>query len=663
MEHYCRLNIQTGGLHPFNTIVEYKRFATALAITNASPPATTLSADAKIVTYKEKTLHLDDWILGMRRAYNESMSLVGLLCRSKSFPLDLPNDLVDDMSNSTYGYSWLDSVKCVDPTALMKHLMSNTEGDVPCKLGKDETLIWDAAWQMSWLRKAGELNQLMANLHHTVPGQPSRIAELCDFRLRNGLRGRNVFYNHGDIWLINRRVKSETLVQHEEFIPVKLPPELCELYKIYLVVIRPVEIDFARRLWGNKVATLYHEYLYVIDGARLLEERFYVQFKHWTECYFKCALGVRGYRQSVVVIARAYLGTEYELELEEEDDALIKQRGHGSLADRRCYGVQSAYLTTLSSDLMFRFGHMSEWWWRLTRFAPGKPPLLPLDLRRKMQSSEVYGENISPLTMEARPSRNDEDMIAAMVTAGVATAVRSLKNEMEEIIQKSVASGIAEALSRQNTFSGSFLQQSSTAQPLTDVTMDVTIDTDVLASIPGPHDMPSSNSSHPPLCDQMDVDSNDLSKNALHYLKLFFKDKADPTFRSSGQQKMVEMALAGKQNFVGILPTGGGKSLIFLLPALASMMEASQDAIVQKTLVVIPNRSLMEDTLKKAINSGVSCHQWTVNTSNQVIKSTALLLIAVESLASYKFRLYVVLLINWLHLYNSSLDGSKTMKR
>jgi hypothetical protein len=211
-----------------------------------------------------------------------------------------------------------------------------------------------------------------------IPGQPSQIVELCDFRLRNELRGRNIFYNHGNLWLIIQCVKPETLIQHEEFIPVKLPPELCQLYKIYLLIIHLVEINFTQRLWGKQVTSLYHEYLYVINGQQLLEPQFYIQFMCWTEQYFKCCLGVRGYHQSVVAVAHAYLGTEYELELEEEDDALIKQRSHGALADWHCYDIQLTYLTTLTSDLMFRFGHMSEWWWRLTQFAPGKAPLLPL---------------------------------------------------------------------------------------------------------------------------------------------------------------------------------------------------------------------------------------------------------------------------------------------
>ena len=586
-------------------------------------------------------MHLDDWIAGLRRAYNECRSLLNLLCRGKDFSLDLPDNFIDDMTDTTYGYSWVNLVNTVESEALMRHLMSNTDGDSPCKLGHNQNLIWDAAWQLAWMRTAGQLNQLMANLHHTVPGQPSRISELCDFRLRNGLRGRNIFYNHGALWLIGRRVKSETIVQHEDFIPVKLPPELFELYKIYLLIVRPVEINFARRLWGQDIASLYYEYLYVLNGVRLMESQFYLQFKGWTETYFNCCLGVRAYRQSVVVVARAYLGTEYELELEEEDDALIKQRGHGSSADRRCYGVQSCYLTTLSSDLMFRFGHMSEWWWRLTQFSPGKAPLLPLDIRRKSKSNDIYtpvdsqghGETLSTeVSIPTVQATFDEDRLSAIISASVATAVRSLKNDMEEIIAAKVAAGVAEALSRQGSIHiSSTPQQPSMTPPSTDTIMDLDFPDDTAQ-------VSSLSSSSTLVSDPMDVDSGHYSNTAHHYLKQFYNAISNPKFRSKGQQQMVELALAGTQNFIGVLPTGGGKSLVFLLPAFAATVNTASDGTVMKTLVIVPNKTLLADTLQKALKFNVSCAQWTVNTSARVIKDTALLLIAIESLASHKFR-------------------------
>jgi hypothetical protein len=278
---------------------------------------------------------------------------------------------------------------------------------------------------------------------------------------------------------------------------------------------------------------------------------------------------------------------------------------------------------------MFRFGHMSEWWWRLTQFAPGQPPLLPLDVRRKSQASGATfpDPNSSAVVQNAT---YDEEKLAAMVSASVATAIRSLRNEMDGIIKTSVASGVAEALARQNSSTGSLTRQSSATLVGTETPMDID---DSFDGGPASHSIPPSNT------EPMDIDGGVGSQRAHHYLKLFYKDKAHPKFRSTGQQKMVEMAFEGTQNFVGVLPTGGGKSLVFLLPAFAATVDTPEHGLVEKTLVVIPNKSLMDDTLRKAIKAGVSCNQWTVSTSERVIKDTALILIAIESLASFKFKL------------------------
>jgi superfamily II DNA helicase RecQ len=446
---------------------------------------------------------------------------------------------------------------------------------------------------------------------------------------------------------------------------VKLPPELYQLYKVYLLVIRPVEINFARRLWGKDAALLYHEYMYVMNGVRLLETQFYLQFRRWTELYFNCSLGVRAYRQSVVVVARAYLGTEYELELEEEDDALIKQRGHGALADRRCYGVQSSYLTTLSSDLMFRFGHMSEWWWRLTQFLPGRAPLLPLDIRRKLQDSDSYipfhskdKEWLSEpkASIPATQASLDEDRLSALISASVTAAVTLLKDNMEDIIASKVAAGVAEALSRQSSVHIQAPQHLS----MTPLSVNTMMDVDLPDSTP-PCDISGLtplSSSDTLVSQSMDIDSGHHSPLAQVYLKQFYKDIPEPQFRSKAQAQMVEMAFTGTNNFIGILPTGGGKSLVFLLPAFAATVNTAPNGTVMKTLVIIPNKALLADTLQKALKLNVSCEQWTVRTSDHIIKNTALLLIAIESLASYKFRRYVMFLITVLYNLLLTLSNS-----
>jgi ATP-dependent DNA helicase RecQ len=63
-----------------------------------------------------------------------------------------------------------------------------------------------------------------------------------------------------------------------------------------------------------------------------------------------------------------------------------------------------------------------------------------------------------------------------------------------------------------------------------------------------------------------------------------------PSFRA-GQEALVEAAFTGKDS-LGVLPTGGGKSLCYQVPALA---------LPGLTLVLSPLISLMEDQAQRAL--------------------------------------------------------------
>src|SRR4029077_7999083 len=68
-----------------------------------------------------------------------------------------------------------------------------------------------------------------------------------------------------------------------------------------------------------------------------------------------------------------------------------------------------------------------------------------------------------------------------------------------------------------------------------------------------------------------------------------------------GQREAVEAALSGRDSLV-VMPTGGGKSLCYQLPALASDWMAPRPLLV----VVSPLIALMSDQLRRLEQAGVS---------------------------------------------------------
>ena len=76
------------------------------------------------------------------------------------------------------------------------------------------------------------------------------------------------------------------------------------------------------------------------------------------------------------------------------------------------------------------------------------------------------------------------------------------------------------------------------------------------------------------------------------------------TFRSSQQQEalMSIVNTNGRTPLVVVLPTGGGKSLLFMVPA------SLEDAGI--TVVVVPFRALLDNLLQKAQAAGIDSVEW-----------------------------------------------------
>ena len=84
--------------------------------------------------------------------------------------------------------------------------------------------------------------------------------------------------------------------------------------------------------------------------------------------------------------------------------------------------------------------------------------------------------------------------------------------------------------------------------------------------------------------------------------------KQDVGFRSVEQEQALYAVLDNQTPLVVVLPTGGGKSLLFTLPA-----------IVEKTgvtVVVVPYRALIEDLVSRIQGYGVDCIEWKHGDSN-----------------------------------------------
>jgi superfamily II DNA helicase RecQ len=97
------------------------------------------------------------------------------------------------------------------------------------------------------------------------------------------------------------------------------------------------------------------------------------------------------------------------------------------------------------------------------------------------------------------------------------------------------------------------------------------------------------------------VQVQDLRAEAVHKALQQVLGKQDVGFRSVEQEQALYAVLDNQTPLVVVLPTGGGKSLLFTLPACI------EEGV---TVVVVPYRALIEDLVQRIRDCGVDCMEW-----------------------------------------------------
>ncbi len=522
------------------------------------------------------------------------------------------------------------------PNQLMAALL-NTPGRALLRKDNAGGAVWNQAAVLEVLGIMREINHSLSLYSFITAGPDPRGAEFVEHKIRNSNRPRTVFRSLKDLWLVTRRTKGEHNQGAESFIAMKCHPELTRLLEIYLLGIRPLEQILARVAWNEETALLYSEYLWLDMGKVMTADTFsellstFMQQKAGVrDC------GLRNFRQLTVEMGRVYLGSEFQLAMEGED-AFAELRGHTTRVERAHYAPEAGHLPSLTSDTVLRFGFASDAWARMMGCFPEYPPMVPLIVKKRNQLFPTTTASTTSGVTAAAPSLDTAALLAGIsaeiantVTGAVTAAMARVMDAVESKVQKSVAEGVQKALFiaqsegiRYADSAPRFPLHESTSTPTRTATPpqeiaqgDYTEIDDLygddppepaapVASIPPAVSslppVPSSSPAAPPPPTGPSVNEPGV---ALDLLRNFFKDPA-AEFKSSGQRRIVEHALALENNFVGILPTGGGKSLSYLLPVF------KEQHLGYKTIVVVPNKALLEDQLNKARAFGINALHYT----------------------------------------------------
>ena len=97
----------------------------------------------------------------------------------------------------------------------------------------------------------------------------------------------------------------------------------------------------------------------------------------------------------------------------------------------------------MPSDLLLRYGQISEAWWEVTAFKPNTPPMLPLCTHKNLQrAAQLAFEGTGPGPIPA-PNFNIQAIIG-LLTAALNSHIDWIKVNLREIIRTAVAKALAQ---------------------------------------------------------------------------------------------------------------------------------------------------------------------------------------------------------------------------
>lgn len=368
-----------------------------IANTSTCAPMTRTSDDGMFITYKEVTLDVHKWRQALRRLLDKTKEAIYSVCYGHDFGLQKPERVCDDWSNTTRGYSRFKN------NAFLAHkfpLLDAILHDEQLQLASSpdgKSLSLDFYKVMTIMEKFEAINHMLSLLTFFLPGQPAHGAEFTDYKICNSNRPRCVFLDEqGTVWIVVRRVKWENIARREVFLPKKCPPELSDLLKTYLLIIRPVETELSRQIYSSdpraaqSAAHNYLTFLWVKNGERVTPDELTRNIAAFLqeECGFRGKIS--SYRHISIEMSRIFFPPNYEnilVDNNARDSA--RQRGHSYKMVLSGYALEADHLPELASDVLLNYGKISELWWSVAGVIPGLEPLIPFRVQQEKERHQI----------------------------------------------------------------------------------------------------------------------------------------------------------------------------------------------------------------------------------------------------------------------------------
>ena len=669
MEELSRTRLNLGKLSPFTTISELQSYASSLVMREPQAPNVTLSADVQTFSVFGKPLSLPQFRAGLQNLIKDTEERMIKIMRGSSIPYKIPEDLEDDMSNTTRGYAWHKNghfTETSDP--LLQRYLDDPESGLGY-VGPDRQFYFHSGKARELLEELAIINRNLYLLHDTGNSQAVRSTSLGDLGLANGWRRRGHFRDFRVNCLILQYTKTTNTKGADSFIPLLMASHIQRLDETYVVIIKSFEQALAYSQWGESGYRLYDEYYFVQMGKRFSGDMIYHQFPRMFQKFFGVNYSLADYRLWAIAVMREYIRPEYHIG-QAGDTIGDKASQHSTATARRVYSTLEGGLPYMTSDAMWFYDEFCRQWHDIVGLGLNAPPLA-LKIINKLQRQN----HLSILPSASIPKNPSTAHISSATEASddIVQAVTSLKAQISSL-QATVNEQNAYFVNQLQTLReeikgdfGAILAQGLATLHQKNFTNQIA--TSMTSIVPSPSESTfisdvanSSNatSSHNDSTVFDDVDDNTMyGPTVEEYMKELAEthsisspevitegqalqtlqdalDDEHATWKSDEQRETVMETLGASQNIVSVMKTGAGKSMAWILASLL------QSAV---TVVVVPFKRLLDQHLQNATRMKCKAIQWTANMTD--IKGCNLIFMALETAASPTFQRQV---LNVMHL-------------
>ncbi|KXN86967.1 hypothetical protein AN958_09420 [Leucoagaricus sp. SymC.cos] len=283
--------IHAGIISPFNAVIHYQQWASALSYASTSPPITRVSKDGLDITYGTSILNVPKWHQGLHQLHIELETALAQFLYRKSFGLSQLTSMEDDWANDNYGYSWMDEAArhITGEWDLLGHMLMDQDLKL-ATASAEGTFLWNKLALMQLMQRCNKFVWQLGFFGFATNGQASHVAEFVEHKIHNSHHPQTIFQHGTDLWM-------------------------------------PLEALFASVLWGPETAQLYQQYLFMNMESPITPEHYQKFFFDTTAVFPGSRIGARDYRHLTVEIAQIYIGPNLTVDID-DNNILAAQRGH-----------------------------------------------------------------------------------------------------------------------------------------------------------------------------------------------------------------------------------------------------------------------------------------------------------------------------------------------